>query len=157
MSNPTLVVGIGSPHGDDQVGWKVIQSLQERTPLPCPVELGTVTQPWNLLDYFHSQPLAVLVDACVTGGSPGTVTELETQDLTTDFCHRSSSHGATVVEAVGLAATLGTRPKEIKILAVEIAAWSPDSLLSVPVQQAIPQAVDRIIEIISLHATSNPT
>jgi hydrogenase maturation protease len=157
MSNPTLVIGIGSPHGEDQIGWKVIQSLQDRVPLPCPVDVGTVSQPWNLLDYFQSQQLAVLVDACVTGSTPGTVTVLETQDLTTNRFQRSSSHGSTVVEALELATILGIRPKHIKILAIEISAWSPDALVSAPVQQAIPLAVDRIIEIVSLHTTSNPT
>ena len=39
MIDSTLFVGVGSPHGDDQVGWLVARALADMSPKNCEVRL----------------------------------------------------------------------------------------------------------------------
>lgn len=57
-----LVVGIGSPHGDDQAGWRVIEQL-ERKNLPY-VELRKASVPHDVVDWVDCQQTLHVIDAC---------------------------------------------------------------------------------------------
>ncbi len=59
---PALVVGIGSPHGDDQAGWKVIDRLESI--VGRDVELVRAKVPHQLLDSIQAAKVLHLVDAC---------------------------------------------------------------------------------------------
>jgi Ni,Fe-hydrogenase maturation factor len=58
----TLVVGLGSFHGDDQAGWKAIDQL-EREQMPS-VELRKALLPLDLLDWIDLNCRLHLIDAC---------------------------------------------------------------------------------------------
>ena len=149
MPNTNLIIGLGSPHGDDRVGWEVIHALGDLGAQSPSVLISVVSQPWDLLNHFQSQDLAVLVDACVTGQSPGTIIEVDVDDLKQYPRSRSSSHGSTVPEAIEMAAALGTCPKRFVILGIEVAAWKPDSPLTPAVKHAIPRAAERIVHLLA--------
>jgi hydrogenase maturation protease len=57
----TLVVGIGSPHGDDQAGWRVIDLLSQSAPRAC--QLSRAKVPHELLDGLGDVELMHVVDA----------------------------------------------------------------------------------------------
>ena len=149
MPNKNLIIGLGSPHGDDRVGWEVIHALGHVGAQSPSVIISVVSQPWDLLDHFQSQDLAILVDACVTGQPPGTIIEVDVDDLKQYPRSRSSSHGSTVPAAIEMAVALGTCPKRLVILGIEVAAWKPDSPLTPAVEHAIPRAAERIVHLLA--------
>lgn len=59
----TLVVGIGSSHGDDQAGWKVIEQL-ERLQLPG-IELRQATVPHDIVDWLGGKLALHIIDGCL--------------------------------------------------------------------------------------------
>ena len=60
----TLIAGIGSPHGDDQAGWRVIEALQRIASTSC--RLLQVVVPHALLDQLDESVSALhVIDACL--------------------------------------------------------------------------------------------
>ena len=62
----TMVVGVGSHHGDDQAGWLVIDRLQASRCLPPDVSLRKALIPLDLLDWLEGVQTLHIVDACHT-------------------------------------------------------------------------------------------
>ena len=64
MNRPpeTLVVGIGSPHGDDTAGWNVVDQLGQC--IESPVNLRKAASPHDLLDWLAEVEYLHVVDAC---------------------------------------------------------------------------------------------
>lgn len=67
----TLVVGFGSPHGDDRLGWLVVERLEQLLRgltsdgrPPTSVELRRATTPSDLLDWLPGPTRLILIDAC---------------------------------------------------------------------------------------------
>ncbi|MGI9427921.1 MAG: hypothetical protein ACR2NM_04645, partial [Bythopirellula sp.] len=66
----TLIVGIGSPHGDDQAGWLVAERLA--TDLDHDnIAVRKATSPVQLLDWLDSIDRLVVCDACRGLGDVG--------------------------------------------------------------------------------------
>ncbi len=57
-----LVVGIGSPHGDDQAGWLLIERLSSQ--VSSQVRLRTASVPHNLIDWSDDCDALYIIDAC---------------------------------------------------------------------------------------------
>ncbi len=118
----TLVVGIGSPHGDDQVGWLVAERLQHE--LPAGTDLRRASAPGQLLDWLSDVDRLYVCDACDAMGG-----ELKQQSST--HTHRwewpapvgmpvrsSGSHSFGLPQALGLAERLGTLPDSVVIYGI---------------------------------------
>ena len=58
----TLVVGVGSAHGDDQAGWNLIDELNARADLM--VNTRKLSVPHGLLDCLEGTKTLHIVDAC---------------------------------------------------------------------------------------------
>jgi hydrogenase maturation protease len=69
VRNKTLVVGIGSPHGDDQAGWKVVEQLELR-PLPG-VEFRRAAVPHDLIDWIGEHMALHIIDGCANSDRAG--------------------------------------------------------------------------------------
>ena len=65
MPRGIRVVGVGSPHGDDRVGWRLVEDLAESA--GAGVEAVAVTQPLGLLDHLDGCSVLIVVDACRAG------------------------------------------------------------------------------------------
>ncbi|TWU46701.1 hypothetical protein [Rubripirellula reticaptiva] len=59
----TIVIGVGSPHGDDQFGWVVIDQLDLRQLRGA--KTLKISNPVDLIPYLASYEHVVLVDACI--------------------------------------------------------------------------------------------
>ncbi len=72
MSNTrrTLFVGLGSPHGDDQIGWLVADRLAGDDTLPTTVTLKKAVIPLDLLDWLEVIDCLHVCDA-FQGAMPG--------------------------------------------------------------------------------------
>jgi hydrogenase maturation protease len=132
------VLGIGSPHGDDQVGWLVVERL--RKSLPKKILVETIKQPIEVMQFFSGCECAILVDACKTGAPLGTVTRLCWPDARIDQCSGCSSHGFGLASSLKLAERLGVLPPRVIILGIEIPVYTSKNSLHEAAEGAMVEA-----------------
>ena len=74
-TSAVMVMGLGSPHGDDQVGWCVIDNLEQDGVVVA--ALRKVKDPVDILEDLAGVERLFVVDACKSGGQPGSITRLD--------------------------------------------------------------------------------
>lgn len=113
------VVGIGSPFGDDQAGWRVVELLRNR--LAPDIDLVALDRPGAaLVSWMQGADWFILIDALGPDGSPGRVRRID-PDAIVPPPGGTSSHGLDLGEAIRLAEALGCRPRHLDIFGIEIA------------------------------------
>ncbi len=118
MSN--RIIGIGSPFGADQLGWRAIDQLRNAPMIDA--ELIKLDRPGSeLIRYFAAVDNLVLIDAVQSDRAPGSLMRLEVADLTSVAC-RTSTHGFGVAEALQMAEQLGLLPKNLLLIGIETGA-----------------------------------
>lgn len=117
-SESQTIVGIGSPHGADQAGWIVANRLRQRGHLQQKIQI--LATPIEILDHFKSCDSLVIVDACQSGATPGTVCRLQWPDSRIMTHHSCSSHGWGLGESLLLAEQLGRLPSSVVLYGLEI-------------------------------------
>lgn len=139
-----LAVGIGSPHGDDQIGWVVARELS--AVMPGEVDAKTARQPAELLDWLHDVEYLIVCDACQSGGAAGTLSRWTwpTDSLATH--EYSGSHDLTLPFVLALAERLGKLPKRVTVWGFELGDASPGGPLSDAMRNALPQIVQTIAD-----------
>lgn len=143
------VIGVGSPHGDDAVGWAVAERLADEPPGPPPhggaeVELEVVRcerPPLALVDALAGADAAVVVDATRAGLAPGSVHEPAPEDLREPAA--LSCHGLGVAHALALARELGRAPARLALVGVEAGPLAGDGLSPAAARGAA-RAADRV-------------
>jgi hydrogenase maturation protease len=140
-----LVLGVGSPFGDDRFGWEAAEALRYsaaiNTAAPGRIEILALDRPGAMLPvHWRETDIVILLDAVRSGAVPGTRHCLDARDL--PGAHVScSSHGFGVASAIGLAQALGNLPSKLLLRGVEAdPAWR-DSGLSPAVVTALPRFV----------------
>ncbi len=116
----TLVLGLGnSILGDDAVGLRVAALVRERLDTARGVDvLEEEAGGLRLMERMAGYDRAVLVDAAVTGGAPGTVRRLSPDELPTR--RTAAAHGVDLPRALALGRQLGyAMPSEVTIVAIE--------------------------------------
>jgi hydrogenase maturation protease len=115
------VIGIGSPFGDDTIGWQAIEVLRDNSDLfPPNTEWLVLDRPGSgLVSLLENAKTVVLIDAMQSGQSPGTVQRLQMTELLAEATH-PSSHSLGVAEALALAKALGVLPENIFIYGIEM-------------------------------------
>jgi hydrogenase maturation protease len=149
-----LVIGLGNPIlGDDGVGWRIAEILQNHPDLPCGVEIDFLAVGGiSLMERLVGYDRAILIDAIVTHQHPiGTVLSLNLDNLPDrDIGHLGSPHDTTIQDALKMGHRLGAElPSTIELVIVEsqnIFDFSEE--LSPPVAAAVPIAVQRVLELI---------
>jgi hydrogenase maturation protease len=138
-----LVAGLGSPHGDDQLGWAVVDRLRSR--LPAGVPACKVSGGLDLLARLEGHDEAILVDASAPAGRPGTIRAFDWP--CDDFAEgRSfSTHGLGLVAALRLAEALGRPPRRVHIVAVEAQETAPGADLSGAVARRLEDAAGVVL------------
>jgi hydrogenase maturation protease len=144
---PIRVVGVGSPHGDDALGWEVVRQLRERNPAAHGIEFLQVDGGQRLLDLLDGRGTLILIDAMVDSGPSGRIERLEWPDRRLEVLAPGSTHALTPAEALQLAAALGVLPPHVVILGItcnppEIGNQTLD--LSSCIASAIPAALEQI-------------
>lgn len=127
---PIKVIGIGSPFGQDQLGWQVIEQLQQslaassrrqQLRLLCSDRPGL-----RLLELIKDTTAVILIDAIDNKACCGQILQLDrSQLLHTE--HPLSSHAVCVSEVLSLGQALGELPEEIVLfgMCVDIADAQP--------------------------------
>lgn len=117
------VIGIGSPFGNDNIGWRVIEYMRQHRSveqLPEAIALIESDRPGvNLISQFAGAKCVVLVDAILTADRHGDVIQLDREQLINS--HRViSSHDLDMAAAITLAATLHSLPDTLYIIGLGV-------------------------------------
>jgi hydrogenase maturation protease len=136
----SLIVGLGSPHGDDQLGWVAIDRL--RPLLPDAISARKVRDGFELLEVLEGHDSAVIIDAAAPAGRPGSIRSFKWPSPELVHCIPLSSHGLGLVEAIQLAEALGRLPHHVKICTMEAQDTSPGA----PLGDDIARQLDALVE-----------
>jgi hydrogenase maturation protease len=132
---PTVIAGFGSPDGDDQAGWRLVDMLWRRPRLPAKV---VVADDWmSLLETLKGCRRLIVVDSCRTGGRPGAVVRLRWPSTHLAECHHHSQPAMGICGSLQLAARLGWLPDRIDIFGIEVEDCTPGRAVSPKVMDAV--------------------
>lgn len=146
-STRTLVVGLGSPHGDDQAGWLVVSELAHRL---CDKSASLLCRlaksPCDMLDWFDDATRVIVLDACESAAQLG---ELRCWHWPAEDIVRtrsSSSHQLGLCEVLELATTLGRLPVQVEIRTIGSGAFMPGTAPSSLVSDACQRLAQQLWE-----------
>lgn len=109
------VIGIGSPLGDDRLGWEAAQSLRDLDG----ISVTCLDRPGPaLLHALEGEMAVVLLDAMEADLPPGCVRVLRAADLITEG-DGVSSHDLGVAGALALGRALGSLPERLWLIGVQ--------------------------------------
>lgn len=139
-----LVLGIGNLlMGDEGVGVRAIEFLQQDVWPEGVCLLDGGTGGFHLLDYLSSDEPLVMIDATMDGQPAGTVTTLRPK-YASDFPRALTAHDIGLRDLVEAAQLTGALP-DIDLVTVSIDEITPMHLtLSAPVQAALPAVRDAV-------------
>ena len=142
--NRIKILGIGSPFGDDQAGWKVIENLQKHLIHSPHIVLESEDRPGvRLIELMHGFHTVFIIDAVKSGNEVGTIHRFK-NDVILDCQNRFSTHGLSILEAIQLASTLHELPDTLIFYGIEVDTIILDSTLSQRVEEAIKKLVKRL-------------
>jgi hydrogenase maturation protease len=140
------IFGIGSPSGDDQAGWLVVDALlSEGLRSRGDLRMEKLDRPGaNLIPLLEDASWVILVDAMQSGGPPGRIQHFDQNDWP-GYCQRLSSHGFGVLDALSLAQALGNLPPRLDLYGIEMGSVNPNEEAGDPIQAAARQLAKRIV------------
>ena len=154
LSRIPAVFAIGSPHGDDRLGWELTRHLAGW--LPPGVSVFDMSHPMDLIHHTSGYSALVIVDACYGAGPPGSMHRFEWPDSRFENLGVTSSHGFGLVQCLELAKNLGQLPTRVVIFAVEVEAVGPNRAMSSSIAAAIPKLAMAVLrEVKSLLSTAD--
>ncbi len=122
--NKVAVIGIGSPFGEDQLGWQVVRYLRKRSEHKGKSHVKFLVEDrpgLALLEKMKGYHQVVLVDAVLSEkGEEGAVHHIDQQQLISLSQNSLSSHAAGVAEAVALGAILNELPEQLDLVGVDV-------------------------------------
>jgi len=161
----TIIVGVGSPNGDDRIGWIVCDRLTGKLKpgsdndivvikLKSPIELMN----WLPEDRSARTPKRLIIcDACSGLSRVGKVAHWQWPSTVFGDLHWSGTHDFSVLRTLTLADTLGRLPESVDIWGIE-KGDGPQSLgenqFCDAITHGIQQATSEIVHS-SLFATQN--
>ncbi len=143
----TVVVGIGSPHGDDQIGWRIADRLSQA--MCSSVEIYKAASPIELLDFANRADELTICDACRADSDFGTIWCWNWPTEAIETCRFSGSHDLPLPVALELASQLGRLPRRVTIWGVNIGSTEPAADLSPGIEAAIPKVTWQILQSIN--------
>ncbi len=109
----TLIIGVGSHFGDDQLGWRVAEMLAAR-PLPG-TQVTRVASPDGLLHLPNSSNHWMIVDAGVDEVHTGAVLRLEWPSENIPAPRPRGTHDLGLVAALKLGDALEALPRQVTL------------------------------------------
>ncbi len=160
MTSKTLFVGIGSPHGDDRVGWMVADELLGRA-----IAVRKASTPSQLLDWLDRIDRLIVCDACqpvanrqvqATGdsappadtstASPPNVHCWKWPTLNVAQLRSAGSHAFGLPQVLELADKLGKLPDGVVVFGVEGTRFDAFAELSANLQANFERIVSEIAQ-----------
>jgi hydrogenase maturation protease len=138
-----LIAGLGSPHGDDQLGWMAIDRLQGR--LPPEATARKLRGGIDLLDLLDGQDAVIVIDASAPAGQSGAIRSFEWPGPEVSPHTAAGTHGLGLIDAFQLAASLGRLPRRAVIFTIEARAVAPHSSVSPELLSRLDALVEAVI------------
>ncbi len=160
-----LVIGVGSPHGDDRAGWEVADKLSSRyRELTYErIRVRKASVPHDMLDWLECDTKTHIVDACQSSArciqrfevlanevgcirlitEAGTGTHIESQFAT---FRSGSSHQIDLISTLRLASTLGTLPQRLVLWAIPALDMGYSACLHAETLDHVAECVKRILQ-----------
>jgi len=113
-----LVVGVGSAHGDDQIGWLVAKELMRRSIRDCRVRVAAT--PLEILNWLEDCTHLHVIDACHGTDPPGTIYRLPWPCSEMELGEWSGTHDFDLTSVLGLAQQLEQLPSRVVVWGVEM-------------------------------------
>ncbi len=139
-----LFVGLGSFHGDDQVGWSIAERLQKEVLFP----VRSVTVPADLLHWIDELEELILCDACTDHLEIGTIHRLIWQPgvgfSRVILLRSTNSHQLSLPEVLQLAESLGKLPSKVTLYAIEASEFGAGQPLSPELQNLLPTIIQQL-------------
>lgn len=119
-----MIIGIGSPFGDDQIGWKVSQQIKDYPPLKYLLKQAVSVVDYDrpgvrLLEHMRGADIVYLIDGVVSDKPVGTIYRLVNHEIET-FMPVLSSHMIGLAETLKLGRVLNELPAMIILYGIEI-------------------------------------
>lgn len=139
------ILGIGSPSGDDQAGWMVIDALRARgVQTGGGIVIDKLDRPGAaLLTLIEQADRAILIDGMQGNGQPGTIRRFDQQDWPA-YRGGLSSHGFGVLDALMLGRELGSLPPRVDLYGIEIGDAAPGRESGAVIQAAVQLLADSL-------------
>ena len=140
------VLGVGSPNGDDAVGWLAVEAFREsqRQRDEAGIETVVLDRPGAaLLSHLAGANAVIVVDAVLGNAPPGTVEQLEAGDLLGGSAS-VSTHRFGLASALELGRVLDLLPPRLVVLGVHVARPRAGADLSPQVRAAVTRVAERI-------------
>lgn len=148
------VFGIGSPHGDDAVAWRVVEALAGMCS-STDVESQCLDRPGvGLLARMEAVDAVVLIDA-VAGLPPGEV-RLLSLDEAVALEQPWTSHSFGLGQTLAMGRVLDALPPWIGIIGIGVGDLPDLQRLRPEVAAAVPRAADEVRGIFSRRRRSTP-
>jgi hydrogenase maturation protease len=143
MHDKTLVVGIGSPYGDDRVGWKIAEQIAQlagdRLVARC------ARTPAEMLDWLDEVVELHVCDAFVQAAAIGEVRHWQWPAPQIAQTRFRGSHDFSLSAVLALAEQLRRLPARVSIWGIAIDANQNGETISPAVKAAVPVVVERIL------------
>jgi len=138
-----LIVGLGSPIGDDAAGWHVVDEIARIAPAE---RAQRIAHPADLLDLLSDVDELIVCDACRGPDLPGTVREWS-WPLPDEFVRHTprNSHQMGLIEVLQLAEQLGDLPAKVGVWTIEAGDCADIEALSDTARVAVRETVARIL------------
>jgi len=133
----SLVAGIGSPHGDDQAGWLVIDRLEEMEHFSF--ESKKLSAPAELLDRIQGLDCLICLDAVEGGESPGCIQRYVWPFEASWQLRTQTTHGLDLVSVLNVAESVGFLPRKTILLTIQGINWASGAETSPPVKNKLAQ------------------
>jgi hydrogenase maturation protease len=148
-----VVLGLGNLlEKDDGFGVRVVQALEaelgqelRRAGIEL-VDGGTLGL--NLLPVVESCSHLLVVDAVEAGQAPGTLVELSKEQIPLFGGIKLSQHQVTFQEVLALAGLRGYLPEQVYLIGIQPAEVASSLELSPAVEEKLPQAIYRAVEVL---------
>lgn len=144
--SPICILGIGSPFGDDRLGWEAIEMLKQQPAIsqliPQVMRLEICDRPaLRLLHQFNQAKIAILIDAMKSATTVGSLHLLSNEAIFN--CNSAfSTHGLDINDSLNLGKTLGLLPEVTVLYGIEIDKIKLTSELSSIIKIALKKLVN---------------
>ena len=141
----TTLFGLGSAHGDDQVGWLIVDAIAaEAETLTAPVTVRHLKSPIDLVHDLEGCDRVVICDACRTESPLGTLHRWEWPTSEIAATRAAGSHDFSLPDTFNLAAQLGRLPQAVVVWGIDGVNFSGGAEMSPELRNLIPQLARQI-------------
>lgn len=146
--NRIKILGIGSPFGDDQIGWRIVELLKKRKQIQHYISdylsLECHDRPGiRLLELMENANIVYLIDAVIAGNKIGTIYRYENEEIE-ELKSILSTHGIGIAQTLQLGKALDQLPSRLILYGIEINSVDINYNISLMIEPAIHELVERI-------------